>query len=106
MVVDLGAVRPVRALDLKLVGSGTDFEILTAKKKPTKMKDFREVVDVTAAGDSITVRMQGQGRTVRGGLADSAAVRRGLVRGWDSRCEGRRLTHWQVLTAVRRVVVV
>lgn len=57
LVVDLGAVRPVRALDLKLVGSGTDFEILTAKKKPTKMKDFREVVDVTAAGDSITVRM-------------------------------------------------
>ncbi len=57
LVVDLGAVRPVRAIDLKLVGSGSDFEILTSKKKPTKMKDFRPVVDVTAAGDAITVRM-------------------------------------------------
>lgn len=57
VVVDLGAVRPVRAIDLKLVGTGTDFEILTATKKPTKYKDFKRVVDVTAAGDAITVRM-------------------------------------------------
>lgn len=57
LVVDLGAVRPVRAIDLKLVGTGTDFEILTATKKPTKYKDFKRIVDVTAAGDAITVRM-------------------------------------------------
>ena len=56
LLVDLGAVRPVRAIDLKLVGSGTDFEILTSAKKPERIKDFRKVVDVTAAGDAITVR--------------------------------------------------
>lgn len=56
LVLDLGAVRPVRAIDLKLVGSGTDFEVLTSVKRPKKLADFRKVVDVTAAGDSIKLR--------------------------------------------------
>lgn len=56
LVADLGAVRPVRAIDLKLVGYGNDFEILTAKDRPKSMKDFRKVVEVTAAGDAIMVR--------------------------------------------------
>lgn len=56
LVLDLGAVRPVRAIDLKLVGTGTDFEVLTSVKRPKKLSDFRKVVDVTAAGDSIKLR--------------------------------------------------
>ena len=59
LILDLGAVRPVRAVDLKLVGTGTDFQILTAKKRPTKLGDFRRAVDVTAAGDAIAVRLPG-----------------------------------------------
>lgn len=57
LVLDLGAERPVRAVDLQLVGTGTDFEILTSRKRPKKITDFRKAVDVTAAGESITVRL-------------------------------------------------
>ena len=56
LLLDMGAVRPVRAVDLKLIGVGTDFEILTSRQKPDSLKDFRSVVDITAAGDSIKVR--------------------------------------------------
>lgn len=56
VLLDLGAVRPVKAMDLKLVGTGTDFAIMTSNRKHRLLKDFHTVVDVTAAGDEIKVR--------------------------------------------------
>jgi Protein kinase domain len=56
VLLDLGVQRPVRAIDLKLVGTGTDFQILTAKDKPKNLGDLRKVVEVTGAGDAIRVR--------------------------------------------------
>ena len=85
-------MRPVRAIDLKLVGSGTDFEVLTSVKRPKKLADFRKVVDVTAAGDSIKLRTPGAQRTVRHGLAHAAALRRQRLRRRAARREGGRLT--------------
>jgi hypothetical protein len=56
VVFDLGAVRPVRAIDLKLAGSGADFEIATATGDPGRLQGYRTVVDITGSGDKIKVR--------------------------------------------------
>ncbi|MDP4014279.1 MAG: hypothetical protein U0990_01810 [Candidatus Nanopelagicales bacterium] len=57
LLLDLGATRPVAAVDLKLSGTGTDFEILTSKQRHGSLSDFRRMVSVTSAGDAITVRI-------------------------------------------------
>lgn len=56
LLLDPGAVRPVRAINLKLVGTGSDFEIRTARNKSRELSDFRRVIAVKGAGDSIKVR--------------------------------------------------
>ena len=56
LILDMGTVRPFRALNLQLYGSGSDFQILTSKKKAKKMSDFKKVVEISAAGGSIKVR--------------------------------------------------
>lgn len=56
LLLDLGAVRPVKALNLKLVGYGTDFAIMVSKRKHTSLKDFHTISDVVAARDRIKVR--------------------------------------------------
>lgn len=56
ILLDLGAVRPVKALDLKLVGTGTDFAIMTSKRNHRSLEQFHTVVDVVSAGDAIKVR--------------------------------------------------
>ena len=56
LLLDLGTLRQFRALDLKLVGSSSDFQILASRKKHAEYEDFNEIVPVTAAGDSIKVR--------------------------------------------------
>lgn len=62
LVLDMGTVRPFRALDLKLYGTGSDFKILTAGNRWKDLSDFREVVSITAAGDTIGVRTPKQVR--------------------------------------------
>ncbi len=56
VVFDLGAVRPVRAIDLKLAGAGADFKIATTTESKARSAKFRTVVDITGAGDKINVR--------------------------------------------------
>ena len=56
LLLDLGAVRPVRAINLRLVGTGSDFEIRTAQERPRRLSDFRRIVSVKGAGDAIKVR--------------------------------------------------
>lgn len=56
IVFDLGAVRPVRAIDLKLTGAGADFEVATTRDDPTDEGNFRRIVDITGAGEKINVR--------------------------------------------------
>jgi len=56
LVLDMGTVRSLRALDLKLYGSGSDFQVLTSKKKPKSLDNYRTVAEITGAGNSIKVR--------------------------------------------------
>lgn len=56
LVLDMGTTRSFRALNLRLYGTGSDFQVLATKKKWQEFSDFREVVSITAAGDTIGVR--------------------------------------------------
>jgi hypothetical protein len=56
IIFDLGAVRPVRAIDLKLTAAGGDFQIATTNRAPNRIKKYRKVVDITGAGEKINVR--------------------------------------------------
>lgn len=57
LVLDLGVVRPVKAFDLKLLGTGTDFAILTSQHKHRQIRDFRKAVEIIGAGEQIRVRI-------------------------------------------------
>ena len=57
VVFDLGSVRPVRAIDLKLTGSGADFVVATSKRQnKSKPEKYRGVVAITGSGEKIRVR--------------------------------------------------
>lgn len=57
IVFDLGSVRPVRAIDLKLTGSGADFVVATSKRKnKAKPEKYTGVVAITGSGEKIRVR--------------------------------------------------
>jgi len=57
LLLDLGAPRPVRAIDLRLVGNGTDVSI-RATDDPTKApEEFRSMAEVTGASNAITLRV-------------------------------------------------
>lgn len=57
LLLDLGATRPVGAVNLRLSGTGTDFDILTSRNHHATLDDFRRMVSVTSASDAITVRI-------------------------------------------------
>ena len=56
LIMDMGTVRSFRALDLKLYGNGSDFQVLASKKKVDSVEDYRKVVEITGASNSIKVR--------------------------------------------------
>ena len=57
LLLDLGAPRPVRAVELRLVGNGTDLS-LRATDDPTKApEDFRSMAEVTGASNNLTLRV-------------------------------------------------
>ncbi len=57
LLLDLGAPRPVRAVELRLVGNGTDLS-LRATDDPTKApEDFRSLAEVTGASNTLTLRV-------------------------------------------------
>lgn len=57
LLLDLGAPRPVSALDLRLVGNGTDLSI-RATDDPTKApEEFRSMAEVTGASNALTLRV-------------------------------------------------
>lgn len=57
LLLDLGAPRPVRAVDLRLLGSGTDLS-LRATDDPSKApEDFRSMAEVTGASNTLTLRV-------------------------------------------------
>jgi hypothetical protein len=57
LVLDLGVDRPVDAVDLRLVGNGTDLT-LYATDDPTKpLKSFTRMAGVTGAGNVLTLRV-------------------------------------------------
>ena len=56
LVLDLGAVRPVRAIDLRMTDSGADFAVATTTKNPNKPANFNEILSITGAGEKIRVR--------------------------------------------------
>lgn len=57
LLLDLGAPRPVRAVELRLVGNGTDLS-LRATDDPSKApEDFRSLAEVTGASNTLTLRV-------------------------------------------------
>lgn len=56
LILDLGAVRPVRAIDLRMTDSGADFAVATTAKSPKKPENFTEILNITGAGEKIRVR--------------------------------------------------
>ncbi len=56
LILDLGAVRPVRAIDLRMTDSGADFAVATTTKNPNKPANFNEILSITGAGEKIRVR--------------------------------------------------
>jgi putative peptidoglycan lipid II flippase len=56
LILDLGAVRPVRAIDLRMTDSGADFAVATTTKQPNKPANFTEILNITGAGEKIRVR--------------------------------------------------
>lgn len=56
MVVDLGAPRPIRSVDLKLVGANSNLRILVGNKIFSNVARYRTFADVTGAGSHILLR--------------------------------------------------
>jgi putative peptidoglycan lipid II flippase len=57
MLLDLGAPRPVSAVELQLVGNGTDLSIRATDDPTKKPEQFRSLADVTGAGSTLTLRV-------------------------------------------------
>jgi putative peptidoglycan lipid II flippase len=56
MVVDLGAPRPIRSVDLKLVGANSNLQILVGNRIFDDPARYRTFADVTGAGSHILLR--------------------------------------------------
>jgi hypothetical protein len=57
LLLDLGAPRPVRAVDLRLVGSGTDLSLRATDDPSKPPEDFRSMAEVTGASNALTLRV-------------------------------------------------
>ena len=57
LLLDLGAPRPVSAVELQLVGNGTDLSIRATDDPTKKPEQFRSLADVTGAGSTLTLRV-------------------------------------------------
>ena len=56
ILIDLGTPRPIREVDLDLLGSGTDVEIRIARERGTDPADYELLMGVVAAKDRINLR--------------------------------------------------
>lgn len=56
LVIDLGAPRPVRSVDLKLVGANSNLRVLVGKRDYSDPDRYRTFADVTGAGSHILLR--------------------------------------------------
>ncbi|MEZ5117439.1 MAG: protein kinase family protein [Candidatus Nanopelagicales bacterium] len=56
LLIDLGAPRPVTAVDLQLVGNGTDVEALIADQVSENPEDWTRLAAAAGAGPEITLR--------------------------------------------------
>lgn len=56
LVVDLGAPRPIRSVDLKLVGANSNLQVLVGKRIYSDPQRYRVFADVTGAGSNILLR--------------------------------------------------
>jgi putative peptidoglycan lipid II flippase len=56
LAVDLGAPRPVRSVDLKLIGANSDVTILLGSKLRPNPAKYRTFAEVTGAGRRILLR--------------------------------------------------
>jgi serine/threonine protein kinase len=57
LLLDLGAPRPVSAVDLRLLGNGTDVSILATDNPGRDPAKMRSMAEVTGAGNTITLRV-------------------------------------------------
>lgn len=57
LLLDLGLVRPIRAVDLEFFGSGTDVEIRVADVEGPTAADYQLLAGAVAAGEQLTMRV-------------------------------------------------
>jgi putative peptidoglycan lipid II flippase len=56
LLLDLGAPRPVSAVDLRLLGNGTDVAILATDNPAKEPSTMRSLAEVTGTGNAIVLR--------------------------------------------------
>ena len=57
LLLDLGAPRPVSAVELRLVGNGTDLSVLATDDPRARIDTFTSLAQVTGAGQSLVLRV-------------------------------------------------
>jgi hypothetical protein len=57
LLLDLGLVRPIRAVDLDFFGAGTDVEIRVSEEQGATAADYELLAGAVAAGPELTVRV-------------------------------------------------
>ena len=57
LLLDLGLVRPIRAVDLEFFGTGTDVEIRVADVEGPTAADYQLLAGAVAAGEQLTMRV-------------------------------------------------
>jgi hypothetical protein len=58
LLVDLGAPRPVSAVELALVGNGSDVSVRTTDVPTKAPEKWKSMSEVTGAGDSLVLRVR------------------------------------------------
>ncbi len=57
ILLDLGLTRPISAVDLDFLGSGTDVEVRMGAEAGSRANDFELLAGAVAAGEELTLRM-------------------------------------------------
>jgi len=57
LMLDLGAPRPVSAVDLRLLGNGTDLTLLATDDPGKDPADMRAMAEVTGASNTVVLRV-------------------------------------------------
>jgi hypothetical protein len=86
LLLDLGSVKDVRRVSVRLVGAGTDIELWASETRGTQLQDYRKVAAKKAAGEQVELasnepararfvvvwltKLPSQGGQFRGGIAD------------------------------------